>query len=116
MADGEKVAGTSEKGPTGHGLTNRGHGVDMGVMVITPRPFMRPRNGSRGDCHGRRREELSGVSGNGPRGHNSRRERHETKEGEAGFLTADEMEAEMDRRWLAARNGGWRSPANVGDV
>ena len=90
MADGEKVAGTSEKGPMGHDLMNRGHGDDAGSMAITPRPFMRLGNGPRGDRHGQRREELTGARGNGPRGHDLRWERHKTKEGEVGILTVDE--------------------------
>ena len=90
MAGGKKVADVSEKGPTGHGLTNRGHEDDAGAMAITPRPFTRLGNGPRGDRNGRRREELAGARGNGPRGHDSRWEGHEMKEGEAGILTTNE--------------------------
>jgi hypothetical protein len=63
-----ELAGASEIGPRGQGLTSRRHGDDAGAMATSAMPFARPERSPRGACHYRRRGELAGAHENGPSG------------------------------------------------
>jgi hypothetical protein len=56
-----ELAGASEIGPRGHGLTNQRHGDDAGAMATLPVPFARLGRSPRGAYHWRWRGELTGT-------------------------------------------------------